>query len=123
MFFIVSVATHGPLSPSTYTASNAPSSWMSIVRSTSSCGSIFLRSFTSRTRDLPYRFQASTLRPTIRRVAEGAQEQRHVVVLVGVAHVEGDLRLGKKRRRDALVAMVGAGVECQAIGARRQIAI
>ena len=55
VFFIVSVATHGALSPSTYTASNAPSSWTSIVRSTSSCGASRdgRRTLTSRTRDLP----------------------------------------------------------------------
>ena len=57
MFFIVSVGRHDRLSPSVYTASNAPSSETSMVKSTMSCAAGARRTFTSRIRDLPYRFQ------------------------------------------------------------------
>src|SRR3954465_2692837 len=52
-------------------------------------------------------------------VPEGAEQQRQVEVLVRIADVERDLDLRKEGHAEALVAMKGADVERQAVGARR----
>src|SRR3982074_3507702 len=90
-----------------------------MVRSTISCGSRFRFTLTSRTRDLPYRFQESTLRAPIRRVAEGTEQQRNVVVLLGVLDVERDPYFRKKIDVQAHVALIGGDVERQPIRAGR----
>src|SRR5687767_11053196 len=48
-------------------------------------------------------------------VRKRAQEQRDMIVLVRVAHDEGDFHLGKKRRRHATLAMVGRDIERQPV--------
>src|SRR5205809_3212167 len=60
---------------------------------------------------------------SIRRVAERAEEQWQVEMLVRVAHGERDLDLGEKRDVETLAAMKGADVEGQAVGARRYGAV
>src|SRR6185437_9983785 len=63
------------------------------------------------------RLRAPVSAPAVGRVPEGAQEQRHVEMLIRVAHLEGDAHLGVEARH-SLPGEVRAGLERDAVAAR-----
>src|SRR5688500_12698831 len=93
---------------------------MSAVGSRSSWRSGPRASFTSRTYDLPYRWspRATGSAGAVCRVAERAEQERHVVVLLGALDGELDGDLGEERARAGGLE-VGAGVEAQPVAPRR----
>src|SRR6266850_7961324 len=56
----------------------------------------------------------------VRAVPERTEEQRHMVMLLGVAHVERNLRLREEGYRETLIAMIRRDVEREPIGSRHQ---
>src|SRR5438093_7917751 len=56
-------------------------------------------------------------RSSVRAVSERTDEQRDVIVLVAVAHVERDLGLGKQRPFDAVLRVIVREIERQAVRA------
>src|SRR5436190_20351962 len=89
----------------------------------SGCGGRW--TLTRRMRHLPYRFQArvESLCTTIGRISERTQQQRNMVVLVRLEHLERDFCFREERSLDALIAMIRASVERQPVCARQHLPI
>src|SRR5579859_2002149 len=128
VFFCASVLSTAELSPVRCVAARSPDSVIVTFRSRSRCASapaasLSRQTLSSRTSALPYWLSARTIMSAspVGRVAERAEQQRHVVVLGRVGHGERDRHL-RVERGNAAGTEVVRGTEGEPVAAPAEVA-